>query len=105
VPKLTVTLREGEQREINAEAGVTVMEAIRDGGGDELMAICGGCCSCATCHVYIDPEFAEHLPPITEDEDELLDGTSFRTPASRLSCQLPFSDELDGLRVEIAPEG
>jgi len=102
---LTVTLREGEQREIEAESGVTVMEAIRDGGVDELMAICGGCCSCATCHVYVDTAFADRMPAMTEDEDELLDGTAHRTEKSRLSCQLPFSDELDGLRVEIAPEG
>jgi ferredoxin len=65
MPKLIVTTRSGETREVEAQAGLTVMEAIRDNGFDELLALCGGCCSCATCHVHIDPEFADRLPPLT----------------------------------------
>ena len=54
MPRLIVTTREGETREVEAAAGLTVMEAIRDNGFDELLALCGGCCSCATCHVHVD---------------------------------------------------
>jgi 2Fe-2S ferredoxin len=80
------------------------MEIVRDAGIDELLALCGGCCSCATCHVYVDPTFADRLPPMAEDESDLLDSSEHRTAASRLSCQIRFGPGLDGLRVTIAPE-
>ena len=104
MPKLIVTTREGETSEIEVENGLTVMEAIRDNGFDELLSLCGGCCSCATCHVHIDPEFAGKLPEMSEDEDDLLESSDHRADTSRLSCQIPFSAELDGLKVTIAPE-
>lgn len=104
MPKLIVVTREGEEREIEGDAGLSVMEVIRDAGIDEILALCGGCCSCATCHVYVDPAFADRLPPISEDEDALLDGAENRRPGSRLSCQIPFTADLDGLAVEIAPD-
>ena len=104
MPKLTVTTREGEERTVEAASGLTVMEAIRDNGFDELLALCGGCCSCATCHVHVDPAFAALLPPVSEDEDDLLDSSGDRDETSRLSCQVPFTDALDGLRVRIAEE-
>ena len=104
MPKLVITTREGETSEIEVESGLTVMEAIRDNGFDELLALCGGCCSCATCHVHVDPAFADKLPPVSEDEDDLLDSSDHRSEHSRLSCQIPFGDDLDGLKVTIAPE-
>jgi 2Fe-2S ferredoxin len=104
MPKLIVTTREGDTREVEAEAGLSVMEAIRDNGFDELLALCGGCCSCATCHVHVDPEFAALLPPMSRDEDDLLDSSDDRDETSRLSCQIPFEDALDGLKVRIAAE-
>ena len=104
MPKLIVTTREGATSEIDVADGLTVMEAIRDNGFDELLALCGGCCSCATCHVHVDPEFAGLLPPMSEDENDLLDSSDDRDESSRLSCQIPFTDELDGLRVRIAEE-
>ncbi len=104
MPKLTVTTREGEERTVEAASGLTVMEAIRDNGFDELLALCGGCCSCATCHVHVDPAFAALLPPVSEDEDDLLDSSGDRDETSRLSCQVPFTNALDGLRVRIAEE-
>jgi ferredoxin, 2Fe-2S len=104
MPKLIVVNREGQEAVVDGKAGLSVMEVIRDSGFDELLALCGGCCSCATCHVYADPAFADRLPAISEDEGDLLDSSDHRTGESRLSCQIPFSDALDGLRVTIAPE-
>lgn len=104
MPKLIVVTREGEEREVMGETGLSVMEVIRDNGFDELLAICGGCCSCATCHVHVDPEFAAKLPPMSEDENDLLDSSMDRDERSRLSCQIPFTDALDGLKVTIAAE-
>jgi ferredoxin, 2Fe-2S len=104
MPKLTVIDRSGTAKTIEAQAGLSVMEVIRDNGFDELLALCGGCCSCATCHVYVDAGFAARLPSLDADENDLLDSSSHRTGDSRLSCQIPMSAALDGLRVTIAPE-
>lgn len=104
MPKLIVVTRSGEEREVTSGAGLSVMEVIRENGFDELLALCGGCCSCATCHVYVDPEFAAKLPAMSEDENDLLESSSERDARSRLSCQIPFSDALDGMRVTIADE-
>ncbi len=104
MPKLTVVNRSGEETTVEADAGLTVMEAIRDNGFDELLALCGGCCSCATCHVHVDPAFADKMPEMSEDEDDLLDSSDHRDETSRLSCQIPLSDALDGLKVRIAEE-
>lgn len=104
MPKLVVVNRAGAEMTVEVAEGLSVMEGIRDNGFDELLALCGGCCSCATCHVQVDPAFADKLPPMSEDENDLLESSDFRTEHSRLSCQLPFTAALDGLRVTIAPE-
>ncbi|MCC7393794.1 MAG: 2Fe-2S iron-sulfur cluster binding domain-containing protein [Sphingomonadaceae bacterium] len=102
--KLIVVTRDGTEKVIEGDTGLSVMENIRDAGFDELLALCGGCCSCATCHVHLDDGFANDLPPMSEDENDLLDSSAFRNETSRLSCQIRFSEALDGLRVTIAPE-
>jgi ferredoxin, 2Fe-2S len=102
--KLIVVKRDGSEQSIEAQAGLSVMEVIRDAGFDELLALCGGCCSCATCHIHVDPEFASKVPPMSEDENDLLDSSDHRDERSRLSCQIPFSADMDGLRVIIAQE-
>ncbi|WP_294352875.1 2Fe-2S iron-sulfur cluster-binding protein [uncultured Sphingomonas sp.] len=104
MPRLIVVNREGEERTVEGDAGLSVMEVIRENGFDELLALCGGCCSCATCHVHVDPSFAGVLPPMGEDENDLLDSSGHRDDMSRLSCQIPFTDALDGLKVRIAEE-
>jgi 2Fe-2S ferredoxin len=104
VAQLKVVTREGAEIVLEGSDGLSVMEIIRDGGVDELLALCGGCCSCATCHVHVDPAFSGQLPPMSEDENDLLDSSDHRNEASRLSCQIPFSSALDGLRVTIAQE-
>lgn len=104
MPTLIVTTRDGFQRTIDSEAGLSVMEVIREAGFDELLALCGGCCSCATCHVYVDDNMVDRLPPIGDDENDLLDSSDNRRPSSRLACQIAFTSVLDGFSVEIAPE-
>ena len=102
--QLVVVTRDGTEKVIEGETGLSVMEIIRDAGFDELLALCGGCCACATCHEKVDASFADKLSALSEDENDLLDSSSFRTDESRLSCQLIFTDALDGLRVTIAEE-
>jgi ferredoxin, 2Fe-2S len=104
MPTITVIDRSGNARDVQADNGLSLMEVIRDNGFDELLALCGGCCSCATCHVYVDTGFSGNLPTMSEDENDLLDSTDSRNDQSRLSCQIPVSDTLDGLTVTIAPE-
>ncbi|AEM84188.1 2Fe-2S iron-sulfur cluster-binding protein [Streptomyces violaceusniger] len=102
--EITVTTRTGDVRLIEGDEGISLMEAIRDSGIDELDALCGGCCSCATCHVYVDTESAHELPPLTDDENDLLDSTEHRGETSRLSCQILLSAKVAGLKVQIAEE-
>ncbi|QHL89781.1 2Fe-2S iron-sulfur cluster binding domain-containing protein [Sphingomonas changnyeongensis] len=104
MPKLVVVARNGNERTVEGDAGLSVMEVIRDNGFDELLALCGGCCSCATCHVHVDPEWTARLPAMSEDENDLLESSDHRNADSRLACQIPFTAELDGLRVTIAAE-
>ena len=99
-----VTDRDGNDHVIEAETGLSIMEAIReiDGG---VEALCGGMCSCATCHVYIGAPWSEQLTGARDDELELLEDTEcFQPEGSRLSCQIIMTDELDGMRVTVAPE-
>lgn len=104
MPKLIVVTRDGTEHTLDGKSGLSVMEVIRDAGFDELLALCGGCCSCATCHVHVDPAFADKVPPLGVDENDLLDSSDQRDATSRLSCQIPFTDALDGLKVKIANE-
>jgi 2Fe-2S ferredoxin len=100
---LRVVDRDGVEHEVDAKPGLKVMETLRelDYG---VAAICGGMCSCATCHVYVDPEWTSKLPEPMSDERELLTELSHHEQNSRLSCQLEFTNELAGLRVTIAPD-
>jgi 2Fe-2S ferredoxin len=104
VTKITVTGRDGDRREIEAADGLSVMEAIRSAGFDELLALCGGCCSCATCHVHVDPAFLARVGAASGDEADLLEGSKHTGAGSRLSCQVEVGPELAGLAVRIAPE-
>lgn len=103
MPKIIVTDREGATRTIEGQTGLSVMENLRD-NDFPIAAICGGCCSCATCHVYLDEAWFAKLPERFDDERELLEGSGHMQETSRLSCQIEFTDELDGLSLTIAPE-
>jgi ferredoxin len=105
MPSLVITTRDKNSRKINVDAGVSLMQALRDNGVDDILALCGGCCSCATCHVFIEDEAVlAKLPPMSGYENDLLDGSTHRQPNSRLSCQLPTAELPDGLHVTVAPE-
>ena len=102
MPTIHYILRDGSTRSVQAKAGASVMETAIQHNIRGIDAECGGSCSCATCHVYVDEAFVARLTPPDEMEDELLDGVaSARTPASRLSCQLSMTAELDGLTVRV----
>lgn len=100
---LTVIDNEGIEHQVTAPAGVTLMEVLRD---QELgvMALCGGMCSCATCHVYIDQQWVDKLPDAHSDETALLADIPDRQPNSRLSCQIRVLPAYAGLKVTVAPD-
>jgi 2Fe-2S ferredoxin len=100
---LRVVDRDGNEHEVDANTGFTLMENLRDldyGVG----AICGGMCACATCHVYVDSAWLAKLPAVQSDERDLLQDLSTKRDNSRLSCQIKFTPDLAGLKVEIAPD-
>jgi 2Fe-2S ferredoxin len=104
MPRLNVPTRDGLQLEVEGKEGTSIMETIRNGGIEELAAICGGSMACATCHVYVEEPDLARLPVMSRSESDLLDTSETRTSRSRLSCQIILSAELDGLGLTIAPE-
>lgn len=105
VSKLFVVDDGGAEIGVDAKAGLSVMEILRDGGFEGLLALCGGSCSCATCHVHIDHAFLDLLSPMSDDENDLLETAEGRQENSRLSCQLQFTPALDGVKLRIVPQG
>ena len=102
---ISVRTRDGELHSFGGRVGMSMMENIRNAGFDELLAMCGGCLSCATCHIYVEqPPASASLASPSVDESELLEGSDYRRDNSRLSCQIQFSEALDGIIVAIAPE-
>ena len=99
-----VSGRDGNERTFAVKPGGNLMEALRDHGFDEVLAICGGCCSCATCHVFVEqgPEGYDQIG--SDDENDLLDSSSYRQPNSRLACQVHLEDATGELAIRIAPE-
>jgi len=102
MPNVTYISHQGETYTVNVPVGTSVMEGAVKNGIDGIVAECGGACMCATCHVYVDPSFLEKLPPIGEEQEEMLGVTAAeRKPNSRLSCQIEMKPELDGLIVRM----
>jgi len=100
VTKLIVTDRHARTHALDAPEGWRVMEILRDHGMG-VDGLCGGLCDCATCHVEVAPEWEEQLHPPRDDEQDKLDELPAAGPRSRLSCQLIWSAELDGLHVHL----
>lgn len=98
--KITFIEHNGEEREVEAEVGLSVMEVAVKAGVPGIDADCGGACACATCHVYVDEAFREVTGDPSPMEESMLDFASDRRDNSRLSCQIPVTDKLDGLKVQ-----
>ena len=103
--RITYILHDGTEHTVEAEPGMTVMEAAVKNGIPGIAAECGGACACATCHVYVTDGWYEKLPAPSEAEIDMLDMALAVEPgSSRLSCQVICSDETDGIKVTVAPE-
>ena len=101
--KIKVTDRDGNKHELEGDSNSTLMEILRDAGLD-IEATCGGCCACATCHVYINDKWLEKINVRDDDEESMLDQAFDVKNTSRLSCQISLSEELDGIELELAPQ-
>ena len=101
--KIKVTDRDGNKHELEGDSNSTLMEILRDAGLD-IEAACGGCCACATCHVYVNDKWLDKINAIDDDEESMLDQAFDVKETSRLSCQISLSDDLDGIELELAPE-
>jgi 2Fe-2S ferredoxin len=100
--KLHIKNLSGTEQTVEVAPDGSLMEAIRDSGFQDLLALCGGCCSCATCHIVVESDFVAP-EPMSSEEDDLLDGSDHRQAGSRLSCQIPLTEACDGLRLRIVP--
>jgi 2Fe-2S ferredoxin len=102
MPKVTYVSANGDTKEIEVPAGMTVMAAALKNGIDGIVAECGGVCMCSTCHVFVDEKFFDRLPAAQDIEEAVLEiAAEERQPTSRLSCQIKVTDELDGLIVRL----
>ncbi|MBI1301258.1 MAG: 2Fe-2S iron-sulfur cluster binding domain-containing protein [Alphaproteobacteria bacterium] len=105
MPKITVIDKGGNSKDINAETGWSFMEILRDEGYAEIEGACGGSMACATCHMYVHPDWADKVAnddnEKTEEEEDMLDLAFSLTEYSRLGCQIRMSDALDGIVVAI----
>lgn len=104
MPTIQVTNLAGDVSSLDAKSGNTLMEELRDNGYDDIEAICGGVCSCASCHVYLEADWYKKLGSRGEDENQLVTSTEYFKEHSRLSCQVTVSDDMDGMAVTIAKQ-
>lgn len=104
MPTIHVTRRDGSDQRVEAADGQSLKDALKRAGVDEILGLCGGFASCGTCHVQIAEDWLGRLPAMQPDEDELLGLSDWRQANSRLSCQIPFTQALDGIAVAVAPE-
>jgi 2Fe-2S ferredoxin len=104
MPKVTYIEHNGRAHEVEVPAGRSLMRGAIDNAVPGIDADCGGECACATCHVYIEPEWRAQVGPRTEREEEMLSFAAVTKPESRLACQIPVTAGLDGLVVRM-PEG
>ena len=105
MPRITFVSADGSRKDIEAAAGASIMETAIRNNVRGIDAECGGCLSCATCHVYVDDDWVARLPPPDPDEADMLGFVAAqRMPNSRLSCQLKLDASLDGIVVRIPPK-
>ncbi|PKP99818.1 MAG: hypothetical protein CVT74_06525 [Alphaproteobacteria bacterium HGW-Alphaproteobacteria-13] len=101
MPKINYITADGEHQVVDVPTGWSLMEGAVKNGLNGILADCGGFCTCSTCQVIIDGEWAERVPPRTGDEEEMLEFAADPQPGSRLSCQITVTDELDGMEVRL----
>jgi len=101
MPRIVFEQPDGLHRQIEAPAGITLMEAARLHDIAGVVALCGGACACATCHVYVDPAWIGKLEPLEDMEEGMLETAWEPRSNSRLSCQIQITAKLDGLRVTV----
>ena len=104
MPTIHVTRRDGRQQSLDCPAGRSLKDTLKGAGVDEILGLCGGFASCGTCHVHVAEDWLDRLPPMQAEEDELLSYSDWRAANSRLACQIPFTDALDGIAVTVAAE-
>lgn len=104
MPTIQVTNLAGDVSSLDAKSGNTLMEELRDNGYDDIEAVCGGVCSCASCHVYLEAEAFAKAGSRGEDEHQLVTSTDYFKEQSRLSCQVTVTDDMDGMAVTIAKQ-
>lgn len=93
---------DGTEHQVETKSGTSLMEAARMNNVPGILADCGGACACATCHVMVESEWLAMLPEISAEEEAMLEfGLEERTDASRLSCQIPVSDDMDGIVLRL----
>jgi len=103
MPNFKVSTISTQDVTVAAAEGQSLMEALRDSGFEDIQAFCSGSCSCATCHVIIDAAWFAKLPPVSEEESDLLDSIEGRHATSRLACQIPISGALEGMAFMVPP--
>ncbi len=101
MPLVTYIEHDGRTYEIHVESGHTVMQGAVENMIDGIVAECGGSCSCATCHCYVDEAWWGKVGEPDDIEKDMIECTVEPRPTSRLSCQIQMSDELDGLIVRL----
>jgi len=100
MPTVTFKLKGGKSDTVDAGIGETLMQVATLGGVPGIDAVCGGCCNCGTCHVYVDEAWLDKLPPQAADELDTIELVAAeRRAGSRLSCQIKITAALDGLVV------
>jgi 2Fe-2S ferredoxin len=101
VPRIVFLGSDGRRQEVAGVVGVSLMETAKRHGVAGIVALCGGACACATCHVYVDPAWATRLPPPEDMEQGMLEAAWEPRVTSRLSCQITLTADLDGLTVTV----
>jgi 2Fe-2S ferredoxin len=101
MPTITFVLKDGTRQDVQAAIGTSIMKAALDHGVTGIEAECGGCLTCATCHSYIDSGWIDRLPARRPEEDVMVECAMDVRPTSRLTCQIPFTEDLDGIVVHI----
>ena len=103
MPRIVYIEPDGNHVEVDVEVGYSVMEGAVNNAVEGVEAECGGACSCATCHCYVQEDWWDRLPEMDNIEDSMLEAATDRQPNSRLTCQIEVTEELDGLTLEVAP--